>query len=72
MRYRRTQTLEERLAEEATQSREQAKLLPPGALREQTIRRARQASLSSAVVRITGMAFGWIGSTTAFGDGRKP
>ena len=27
-----------------------------------------QASRSSSVVRITGMAFGWIGSTTAFGD----
>ena len=25
-------------------------------------------SRSSSVVRITGMAFGWIGSTTAFGD----
>jgi hypothetical protein len=25
-------------------------------------------SRSSSVVRITGIAFGWIGSTTAFGD----
>jgi hypothetical protein len=25
-------------------------------------------SLSSGVVRITGMAFGWIGATTAFGS----
>ena len=32
-----------------------------------------QTSRSSSVVRITGMAFGWIGSTTAFGDVvRKP
>jgi hypothetical protein len=32
-----------------------------------------QTSRSSSVVRITGMALGWIGSTTAFGDVvRKP
>jgi hypothetical protein len=32
-----------------------------------------QTSRSSSVVRITGMAFGWIGSTTGFGDVvRKP
>ena len=32
-----------------------------------------QMSRSSSVVRITGIAFGWIGSTTAFGDVvRKP
>ena len=32
-----------------------------------------QTSRSSSVVRITGIAFGWIGSTTAFGDVvRKP
>jgi hypothetical protein len=32
-----------------------------------------QTSRSSSVVRITGMAFEWIGSTTAFGDVvRKP
>ena len=36
--------------------------------------RARiHTSRSSSVVRITGMAFGWIGSTIAFGDVvRKP
>jgi hypothetical protein len=27
-----------------------------------------QTSRSSSVVRITGIAFGWIGSTIAFGD----
>jgi hypothetical protein len=27
-----------------------------------------QTSRSSSVVKITGIAFGWIGSTTAFGD----
>jgi hypothetical protein len=32
-----------------------------------------QTSRSSSVVRITGMAFAWIGSTTAFGEVvRKP
>ena len=32
-----------------------------------------QTSRSSSVVRITGIAFGWIGSTTAFGAVvRKP
>jgi hypothetical protein len=32
-----------------------------------------QTPRSSSVVRITGIAFGWIGSTTAFGDVvRKP
>jgi spore coat polysaccharide biosynthesis protein SpsF (cytidylyltransferase family) len=37
------------------------------------VRLAIQASHSSAVVRITGMAFGWIGSTIAFGAVvRKP
>jgi hypothetical protein len=33
----------------------------------------RQTSRSSSVSKMTGMAFGWIGSTTAFGDVvRKP
>jgi hypothetical protein len=31
-----------------------------------------QVSLSSSVVKITGIAFGWIGSTTAFSTGRTP
>jgi hypothetical protein len=32
-----------------------------------------QTSRSSSVARITGIAFGWIGSTTAFGEVvRKP
>jgi hypothetical protein len=32
-----------------------------------------QTSHSSSVVRITGIAFGWIGATTAFGEVvRKP
>jgi hypothetical protein len=34
---------------------------------------ARIQTTCSSVLRITGMAFGWIGSTTAFGDVvRKP
>ena len=39
--------LEQRLAEEAHCLREQAKLLPPGAVREATIRKARQAETGS-------------------------
>jgi hypothetical protein len=36
-------------------------------------RRTHPNIASSSVVRITGMAFGWIGSTTAFGEiVRKP
>jgi hypothetical protein len=31
-----------------------------------------QMSRSSSLVRITGIAFGWIGSTTAFGDVVRP
>jgi hypothetical protein len=30
-----------------------------------------QISRSSSVITMTGMAFGWIGSTTAFGDGEE-
>ncbi|MEY9138526.1 hypothetical protein ABIE79_010054 [Bradyrhizobium diazoefficiens] len=37
-----TPSLEERLDREATNLREQAKLLPPGKLRELTLRKARQ------------------------------
>jgi hypothetical protein len=42
-----TQSLEERLAEEAKRLRAEAKLLPPGALREALIRKARQAETGS-------------------------
>jgi hypothetical protein len=41
-RFRQSKTLEQRLAEEAQRLREQAKLLPPGALREEVLRKARQ------------------------------
>ena len=45
--FKLTQPLEQRLAEEAHRLREQAKLLPFGAVREATIRRARQAETGS-------------------------
>jgi hypothetical protein len=44
-----TETLEQRLANEATRLSEQAKLLPPGAVREATIRKARQAETGSHI-----------------------
>jgi hypothetical protein len=46
-RFKRTQSLEERLAKEAKRLREEARLLPPGALREELIRKARQAEIAS-------------------------
>ena len=42
-RYEQTQSLEERLSEEAKRLRKEAKLAPPGAVREALLRRARQA-----------------------------
>ena len=48
-RFTQTKTLEERLADEAKRLREQAKLLPQGALREATLRKARQAETGSRV-----------------------
>ncbi|QHO75814.1 hypothetical protein ACH79_27585 [Bradyrhizobium sp. CCBAU 051011] len=47
-RYTRPETtLEQRLADEACRLREQARLLPPGEVREATIRKARQAETGS-------------------------
>jgi hypothetical protein len=46
-RFKQTQSLEEPLVEEAKRLREEAKLLPPGALREEMIRKARQAETAS-------------------------
>ena len=46
-RFKQTQSLEERLAEEAKRLRKEAKLLPPGAVRETLLRRARQAETGS-------------------------
>lgn len=42
-RFEQTLSLEERLAQEAKRLRKEAALLPPGKVRDETIRRARQA-----------------------------
>ena len=42
-RFKQTDQLEDRLAEEAKRLREEAKALPPGAERDDVLRRARQA-----------------------------
>jgi hypothetical protein len=46
-RFKHTSSLEERLSEEAKRLRAKAKLLPPGAARDEMIRRARQAELAA-------------------------
>jgi hypothetical protein len=46
-RFKQKQSLEERLADEAKRLREEAKLLPPGAVREAVLRKARQAETGS-------------------------
>ena len=46
-RFKQTQPLELRLAEEAKRLRTEAKLLPPGAVREDMLRKARQAETGS-------------------------
>jgi hypothetical protein len=46
-RFKQTQSLEERLAEEAKRLREEANLLPPGAERDAMLRKARQAETGS-------------------------
>jgi hypothetical protein len=46
-RLRHSQTLEERLAEEAERLLKEAELLPPGALRDDVLRKARQAEVGS-------------------------
>lgn len=50
-RFRQIQTLEERLGEEASCLREEAKALPPGIVRDRLIRRARQAETGSHMNR---------------------
>jgi len=47
LRLKQTQSLEERLTEEAKRLRAEAKLLPPGAARDELIRKARQADTAS-------------------------
>ena len=46
-RFKQSDLLEERLAEEAKRLREEARLLPPGAVRDEMIRKARQAETGS-------------------------
>nr|WP_271581607.1 hypothetical protein [Bradyrhizobium sp. CCBAU 45389] len=46
-RFKQIQSLEERLSEQAKRLRAEAKLLPPGAARDQMIRKARQAETAS-------------------------
>jgi hypothetical protein len=46
-RFKQTQSLEERLSEEAKRLRAEAKSLPPGSVRDALIRKARQAETGS-------------------------
>ncbi len=46
-RFKQTQSLEDRLSEEAKRLRAEAKLLPPGAVRDALIRKALQAESGS-------------------------
>jgi hypothetical protein len=46
-RFKQTRSLEERLSEEAKRLRAEAKLLSPGAVRNELIRRARQVETAS-------------------------
>jgi len=46
-RFKQIFSLEERLAEEAIRLRDEAKSLPPGAAREELLRKARQAETGS-------------------------
>ena len=46
-RFKQADSLEQRLAEEAKRLRDEAKLLPPGAARDELIRRARHAETGS-------------------------
>jgi hypothetical protein len=48
-RFKQTETLQQRLADEARRLREQAKLLAPGAVREALLQRARQAETASSI-----------------------
>jgi hypothetical protein len=46
-RFKQSESIETRLAEEAKRLREEAKSLPPGAAREALLRKARQAETGS-------------------------
>jgi hypothetical protein len=47
LRFKQTQSLEERLSEKAKRLRAEAELLPPGARRDEMISKARQAETAS-------------------------
>ena len=46
-RFKQTQSLEERLSEQAKRLRAEAKLRPPGAARDELLHKARQAETAS-------------------------
>jgi hypothetical protein len=46
-RFKQLKSFEQRLAEDAKRLREEANLLPPGAMRDATLRKARQAETGS-------------------------
>jgi hypothetical protein len=48
-RFEQTQSLEARLSEEGKRLRAEAKLLPPGAVRDEMIRRARRAEIAAHI-----------------------
>jgi hypothetical protein len=48
-RFKQSKSLEERLSEEAKRLRAEAKLLPPGAVRDEMIRKAQQAETGSRI-----------------------
>jgi hypothetical protein len=48
-RLKQLKSLEERLAEDAKRLRDEAKLLPPGAVRDAMLRKARQAETGAHV-----------------------
>ena len=48
-RFKQIHSLEERLAEEAKRLREEAELLPPGAVRDAVLRKARRAETGTHV-----------------------
>ena len=51
-RFKQTQSLEERLAQNTAQLREQAKVLPPGDAREQITRRITQNEAASHLCEV--------------------
>jgi hypothetical protein len=50
-RFKQSQSLEQRINQEATDLRQQVKLLPPGRLREQVLRKARQLKIAARFIK---------------------